>query len=76
MASRYSSCASITQIRAPISPKMASRSKDGSRKSTCPGKSQTWKSMKELKDVSSCEKLERRHLLHRVFLYSCGRLEK
>lgn len=48
IASRYSSCASITHIRAPISPKMASRSKEGSMKSTWPGKSQTWKSMKEL----------------------------
>ena len=48
MASRYSSCASMTQIRAPISPKIASRSKDGSIKSTWPGKSQTWKSIKEL----------------------------
>jgi hypothetical protein len=27
---------------------MASKSNDGSKKSTCPGKSQTWKSMKEL----------------------------
>lgn len=48
MASRYSSWASMTHIRAPISPKMASKSNDGSKKSTCPGKSQTWKSMKEL----------------------------
>ena len=42
-ASSKSSCASITNTRAPHDPKMTSESKAGSKKSICPGKSQILK---------------------------------
>lgn len=45
---RGSTTASITNISAPISPKIASKSKVVSKKSIWPGKSHTWKSINEL----------------------------
>ena len=46
---KVGTCASMTKINAPISPNIESKSNVGSKKSIWPGKSHTWKSIKELK---------------------------
>ena len=45
--------ASITNIKAPVDLKIASKSNDASFTSNCPGMSQIWKLMKEFEDISS-----------------------
>lgn len=55
---------------------MSSRSKDGSRYSSCPGKSQTWKSMNELHRSAAPQERKWDRLLDRVLLDASRRLKE